>query len=137
MRLVKSAAFRAAAPRGFSLLELMLVIAIIGILMAVAAVNILGAGDRAKTQATKASLSTIKNSLGEYNLNHSSYPPDLRTLVSAKFLDDKALKDGWKKDFIYDARGRDKDHPFILGSSGPDGIVGNEDDIDIWTMNKD
>lgn len=37
-------------------------------------------------------------------------------------------------DLYYDARGRNRDQPFILGSSGDDGIMVNEDDINIWTM---
>lgn len=124
----------ARAARGFSLLELMLVLAIIGILMAVAAVNILAGGDRAKRRATQASMSTIKGQLMDYNLNANTFPPQLQTLVTAKFLDDKALKDGWGNDFFYSPTGRDKDHPFILQSPGPDHQLGTEDDIDVWTM---
>lgn len=119
---------------GFSLLELMLVLAIIGVLMAVAAYNVLGGGARAKITATKASLTTIKTALTAYNLDQSAFPPDLHTLVTTKHLDDKALGDGWKNAFNYDPRGRDADHPFILFSNGPDGQVGTADDIDVWTM---
>lgn len=120
--------------RGFSLLELTLVLAIIGILMAVAAVNILGQGTKAKIGATKATINVVGNALKQYNLDNSAYPQDLRSLISAKLLDNKKIQDGWKRDLYYDARGRNKDQPFILGSSGEDGIIGNEDDINIWTM---
>lgn len=120
--------------RGFSLLELTLVLAIIGILMAVAAVNILGQGTKAKIQATKATINIVSNALKQYNLDNSAYPPDLKTLQNAKLLDNKPIKDGWRRDLYYDPHGRNKDQPFILGSSGEDGIVGNEDDINIWTM---
>lgn len=124
---------------GFSMLELMLVLAIIGILMAVAAVSVGGIGGRAKKRATEASLATIKTALAEYNLNHSAYPADLRSLVTAKYLEDKSLKDGWKKDFVYDPRGgvNNRERPYILGSGGEDGVVGNEDDIDVWNVGKD
>lgn len=122
--------------QGFSLMELMLVLAIIGILMTVAAVSVLGAGDRAKSRATRASLDTIKTQLNAYNLEFSSYPPTLRTLIDTKFLEDKKLKDAWDSDWYYDARGISADRRFILGSAGPDKIAGNEDDIDVWTMNK-
>lgn len=120
--------------RGFSLLELTLVLAIIGILMAVAAVNILGQGTKAKIQATKSTMSIVKNSLQQYNLDNSAYPPNLQALITARLLENKPIKDGWKRDLYYDARGRNKDQPFILGSPGEDGIMGNEDDINIWTM---
>ena len=120
--------------RGFSLLELTLVLAIIGILMAVAAVNILGQGTRAKIQATKATIGVVGSALKTYHLDNSAYPPTLQALISAKLLDNKKIMDGWKHELYYDPRGRNKDQPFILGSPGDDGIMGNEDDINIWTM---
>jgi len=126
-----------ASIRGFSLLELMLVLAIIGVLMAVAAVNVLGTGERAKIKATKASLATISSALNSYSLEYSSFPPTLSTLTTVKpaFLDDaKKMKDAWDSDFFYDPRGRGT-RPYLLGSSGADKTPGNEDDIDVWTMN--
>jgi general secretion pathway protein G len=122
--------------RGFSLIELTLVLAIIGALMAVAVISIAGTGSRAKKRTTQASMTTIKSALSSYHLEHSSYPPDLRTLITTKFLEDKKLKDGWDNDFVYDPRGRNTDQPFILASPGEDKTMGNEDDIDVWTMDK-
>lgn len=122
--------------KGFSLLELTLVLAIIGILIAAAAYNLVGASSRAKTQVTKASMSTIKGALSSYNIQHSSYPPTLQTLITTKFLDDKPLKDAWGREWMYDPRGRSRDQPYMLGSSGEDGQPGNEDDLDVWTMDK-
>ncbi len=121
--------------RGFSLLELTLVIAIIGVLTAVVAFSMGGMGGRAKARQTEASLSTITTAIKAYHLEYSSYPPDLQTLVNAKFLDrDKPLNDGWSKPFYYDPRGRSKEAPYVLMSAGEDGVSGNEDDIDVWTM---
>ncbi len=122
--------------RGFSLLELTLVLVIIGILIAAAGVAIGSAGERAKVKVTRSSLATIKQQLTAYNLEYSSYPPSLSTLITAKFLEDKKLKDAWARDFIYDSRGRSREQPFILISAGNDGTPGNEDDIDVWTMDK-
>jgi prepilin-type N-terminal cleavage/methylation domain-containing protein len=109
--------------KGFSLLELTLVLAIIGILIAAAAYNLVGASSRAKTQVTKSSMSTIKGALSSYNIQHSSYPPT-------------PLKDAWGREWMYDPRGRSRDQPYMLGSGGEDGQPGNEDDIDVWTMDK-
>jgi general secretion pathway protein G len=123
---------------GFSLMELMLVLAIMGILMAVVAINVIGVGDRARIKATKASLVTIKSALNTYQLEQGgSYPPDLRTLVTMKppLLDSSTrLQDSWKIDFIYDPHGPSAEQPFTLGSAGPNKVVGDEDDINIWTM---
>ena len=52
--------------RAFSLLELMLVLAIMGILMAVVAINMVGHGARAQMTAAKASLKTIKTNVDTY-----------------------------------------------------------------------
>jgi general secretion pathway protein G len=119
-------------------MELMLVLAIMGILMAVVAINVIGVGDRARIKATKASLATIKSALNTYQLEQGgSYPPDLRTLTTMKppLLDGSTkLQDAWKVDFIYDPHGPSTDQPFVLGSAGPNKIVGDDDDINVWTM---
>jgi general secretion pathway protein G len=122
---------------GFSLIELMLVLAIIGVLMAVAAVSLTGMGARAKIKATRASLQTIQTALGNYQLEYSSYPPALAFLTTVKppFLDDtKKLKDGWDADFFYSPNGVSRERPYSLGSYGEDKQPGTEDDIDVWTM---
>lgn len=123
----------ARAARGFSLMELVLVLAIIGVLMAVAAVNVFGVGERANVKATKASLGTVKSQLDSYYLEYKEFPPDLRTLVTAKFLDDKKLQDAWKTDFVYEGR-PSGERKFTLGSAGPDKQVGTEDDIDAFRL---
>jgi len=121
---------------GFSLLELMLVVAIIGILMAVVAFSIGGQGERAKKRATEASLLTIQTALDQYRLEYSANPPALAMLIQAKMLKDMKLKDAWDSDFLYDARGLSPERPYILGSSGPDKSPGNEDDLDAWNLQK-
>jgi prepilin-type N-terminal cleavage/methylation domain-containing protein len=122
--------------RGFSLLELMLVLAIIATLMAVAAWNFLGQGEKARTKATKQTLFTIKSAMAAYNLEYASFPPDLRTLITTKILADQKLKDGWDHDLYYDTRGASKDRPYNLRSPGSDNQLGNEDDVDVWAVNQ-
>jgi general secretion pathway protein G len=120
------------ARRGFSLLELTLVLVILGVLMAVAAVNVLGQGEKAKITATRATLATIKNAITQYHLEQSAYPPDLNTLVTAHILEAGKLADAWKRPLVYDPQGPSPDHPFILFSKGPDGLSPSADDIDAW-----
>jgi general secretion pathway protein G len=124
------------AARGFSLLELMLVVAIIGILMAGVAFRLGERANGAKPPATRASLQTIQTSLDQYRLEYSSNPPALASLIQVKMLKDMKLKDAWDSDFLYDPRGLSPERPYILGSSGPDKSAGNEDDLDVWTMDK-
>ncbi|MFG0327090.1 MAG: competence type IV pilus major pilin ComGC [Phycisphaerales bacterium JB037] len=124
---------RFAARRAFSLLEITLVLAIIGVLMAVAAVNIFGASERANIRATQASLETIGTALKDYALNHqSNYPATLSVLVQEKFLEDKALTDAWGQPFYFSPTQTVAGNPFQLLSGGPDKEVGTEDDIDYW-----
>lgn len=121
--------------RGFSLIELTLVLAIMGVLIAVASFNLLGQGEKAKTRATQTTMATIRTAIDQYNLDNSAFPPDLATLQSAKLLDaNKPLKDGWNRDLVYDPRGRSKEQPYILGSTGSDGMAGTEDDLSVWTV---
>ncbi len=117
---------------GFSLLELMLVLLILGVLMAVAAFNFMGQGTQAKIDATKVSMSVIKQALDGYNLRHNALPPDLQTLVTNNMIEGgKKLQDSWRKDYYYISPGQ-SGRPFDLLSGGPDFIRGTPDDIDYW-----
>jgi general secretion pathway protein G len=122
----------AAARTGFSLLELTLVIAIIGVLSAVAAFSFGGFAGRAKIAATKSSINTIRTALMAYEGEHSSFPPDLATLKRLKYLDElNTLKDGWNEDFGYRVPGRNG-RKYDLFSKGEDKQNGTEDDISVW-----
>lgn len=122
--------------RAFSLLELMLVVAIMGILMAVVGINVLGSGNRAKKRATEATLRTVSTALEDYHLANSAWPPDLQVLITAKYLKDMKLADGWGSALLYDPRPINENQPFALGSAGEDKSAGNEDDINYWNLNK-
>lgn len=120
--------------RGFSLLELSLVIAIMGILMAVAAWNLIGGADDAKVKTTEASMKQIKNALQTYHLNNNAFPPTLQSLIPSP-LEQGSDLDSWDKPFYYSPTGKPgapKEQGFTLISMGADGIAGTEDDIDIW-----
>lgn len=132
MRLVKRNGTR--ARRGFSLLELMLVLAIMGVLMAVAAVSLLGRGREAKEKATRITMDVIKNALRQYHLAKSVYPASLTELQSGKnpYLEaDKQLLDGWNRPFLYQTPGS-SGREFDLISKGEDGTYPSQDDLNIW-----
>jgi len=122
--------------RGFSLLELSLVIAIMGILMAVAAYNLIGGADDAKVSATKMSMQMIKSALQQYQVQNNTFPPSLSALIPGKLSSGSDL-DAWDRTFYYDPRGKPdapKEEGFTLLSKGPDGVAGTEDDMDIWIV---
>lgn len=121
---------------GFSLLELMLVLAIIGVLTAVAAWSVFGQGERAKRKATRASMAIIKNALEQYHLDKSAWPTSLTALQAGKtpYLEaSKALVDGWNQPFLYQTPGSNQ-REFDLFSKGGNGQFenGGGDDVDFW-----
>jgi len=123
---------------GFSLLELMLVVVIMGILMGVVIVNLAGAAEKAKKAATIAKMRTIKSTLAGYSAEFGSFPPTemgLQPLVANKTLEAVPL-DGWKRGLRYFFPGTsgNPDQPYDLMSSGPDGVWGSPDDINIWII---
>ena len=126
---------RRPAARGFSLMELMLVVVILGVLMAVVAVNVMGQGEKAKIQATKTSMNTIQQTLQSYQLEYSAYPPNLDLLrqLDGYLQQNKPVEDGWKRKYVYRVT-TGLSHPYELRSIGGDGEPGTADDIDIWLM---
>jgi len=120
---------------GFSLLELVGVLLILGLLGAVAAFNVAGIGSQARIDSTKTSMQVIKNALNTYHLNEGRYPDNLEVLVTSGILEDKALRDAWKTPFFYRNENPLPDRPFLLISYGPDRDGDAiEDNIDIWTI---
>lgn len=119
------------AARGFSLLELTLVILIIGVLMGVATVAFAPALLRGKTAGTKASMTTIRRALEEYKGINNVYPPSIG-MLAPDFLQ-SVPKDGWGNDFYYSVPGQGG-QPYTLISAGEDGLFTTADDIDVWTL---
>ena len=126
--------FRGAA-RAFSMIEIVLVIAIIGMLMAVAAYNFLGQGNRARIATSKMSMRTIEGAVKQYNLDKGVFPPSLAALTTGAtpYLEPNKMKDAWRHDFYYQSPGPNG-KPYDLYSAGVDGEAGTSDDIDVWSM---
>jgi general secretion pathway protein G len=120
--------------RGFTLLEMMVVLLIIGLLMSVAVINIVGRGDDARRATTVQSMNVIVSALKQYQLQFGDYPPTLDAL-SPKFLEDKP-SDAWKRPFVYfpnTATGATSSRPYTLYSKGKGGEEGNQEDVvDYW-----
>jgi len=127
---------------GMTLIEIMIVIAIIAGLMAVLGTNVMSSFNKSKVSNTKVAMSEIKKALDQYNLNCGSYPqtePGLRALVQdpgkdacpnwgEAYVKEKQLKDQWNRPFIYESDGQ-KVVLKSLGADGKDGGDGYNSDI--------
>jgi general secretion pathway protein G len=129
--------------RGFTLVEMMVVIVIIGILAGVLITQLSGRADRAKVEATKAMITQISAQLDLFKLDFNKYPARLEDLVTMPADVDpkkwpaggflrKYPKDGWDREFIYRVPGT-RGQPYDVISLGEDGREGGEGYAeDIW-----
>ncbi|MFN0012058.1 MAG: prepilin-type N-terminal cleavage/methylation domain-containing protein [Phycisphaerales bacterium] len=126
---------------GFTLLEMMLVVVIMGILATVAVVSMSGQTNKARRDATIARMRQVKVALEEYNGRYAVYPPSLTVLTvgSGKALETAALNDSWNRPFNYAFPGSsgDPEQPYDLYSAGgAAGAARPEDLINVWTIDK-
>ncbi len=126
--------------KGMSLVEIMVVIAIIGVLMTVIAVNVTGFLDDANVSATKIQINNLDKALVAYAAKHKSkYPSTGEGLDAAKkyFPNDTTPSDAWGTPFQYFSPGTHGKHDYEIISLGKDGKEGGEDsdaDIHSWDM---
>jgi general secretion pathway protein G len=128
--------------RGFTLVEIMLVVMIIGVLAALVIPKIAGNSERARVTAATADINGgIKSALGQYEIDNGFYPKSLQDLLvqpsNAKnwhgpYLD-KLPVDPWGNPYIYYFPGKHNQTGYDLLSVGPDGKEGTDDDIVNWT----
>ena len=126
--------FIAQGERGMSLIEIIIVVALLGTLMAYMVSNLIGQSEEAKKDETKLAQGVISQSLQMYRIHNNKYPGDLKGLLTnpgdaknwrGPYIESNKLKDPWGNDFHYESDGRN----YKIISPGPDGTTGNEDDI--------
>lgn len=136
---------------GFTLIELMVVIVILGLLAAIVVPNVVGRTDQARYTAAEAQIEVLKNALKLYKLDNGLYPTTEQGMeslvrkpgagVSARnwreggYLDKQDLPiDPWGNQYVYISPGQ-YNPDFDLKSFGADGIEGGEGynaDIESW-----
>ena len=120
-----------ASQAGFSLIEIILVVVLIGGIVAFAATRILGGGDRAKVNLAKAQVQTLAEKVQQYAQDTGGLPGSLDDLVKSSatgwlgpYARDPELVDPWKQPYTYKVPG--ENGPFDLVSTGADRKVGGD-----------
>lgn len=134
--------------KGFSLIEVMVVILIIGIMTAIIAPNILGNTEEAKLKKAAIDIQQLESALEMYKLRNNVFPSTeqgLEALVTASNIEPVPRNfptDGFIKRLPQDPWGNDYQllNPGEMGtidvfSNGPDGQPGSDDDIGNWNIN--
>lgn len=121
---------------GFTLVELMVVIVIIGLLATVVAINVMPAQDTARIKKAEADVALLEQAAEMYRLSKLDYPASgegLQALVREGFVK-RLPEDPWGNAYVYAAPGRDgrSFDIYSLGADGREGGEGEDADIGNW-----
>jgi len=132
---------------GFTMVELMAMLIIIGLLATLVVTKVASKIDEARVTTTKANLKILHSAVNQFKLDTGRFPTEeegLQALVEEPsdvikwepggYLETTEIaKDGWKNDFIYE-RFPESGKPFVIISLGADGEEGGEDnDADLYS----
>lgn len=136
--------------RGFTLIEVMIAIAIVVALVGIVAVNVMGSRKQAKGGIAQIEMANLQQALENFNLTFDRYPTEEEGIAvlwdrEALQTDDEATQTKWRR-FLQkpspnDQWGRpwnyrpesEHEEDYDLWSNGPDGEEGTADDIVSWT----
>ncbi len=118
---------------GFTLIEILLVVVIIGMLAGIAAVAVPRNIEKARRAKAAADISAISLAVQSYYMEEGKYPQSLDALTSGDdpYLEKGIPKDPWKNPYNYAYPGSHKPLKFDLYSYGMDGVA-SEDDVANW-----
>jgi general secretion pathway protein G len=130
---------------GFTLVELLLVLVILGTLAAIVLPKFAGRTEQARITAARTQLATFATALDAFEVDNGYYPKGsdgLKDLIiqprdapnwKGPYLRATEIPlDPWGNPYIYECPGRHNPSGYDLMSMGPDGRAGTEDDITNW-----
>lgn len=132
---------RLRATRGFTLVELLLVLVILGILAALVLPKFTGRTEQARVTAAQTQISTFGTALDAFEVDTGSYPrgadglsglivqPSDVTNWRGPYLKSDIPLDPWGHAYIYEFPGKINPSGYDIRSAGPDGQAGTADDI--------
>lgn len=135
--------------QGFTILEIMVVLVIIGILAGMIAPNFIGESDKAKVKKAATDIVTLEQALDMYKLNNNVYPSTeqgLDALVNEPTIEPaprnypdggyirRLPQDPWGNEYQLLSPG--EQGKIDIFSVGPDGQADTEDDIGNWNVNE-
>jgi general secretion pathway protein G len=122
----------------FTLMEMMLVLAIIALLIAIGAVALRDVSGTSEIIAARAHMNTLKTTVINYKTLNRSLPSKLEDLVTPpgnakvkkSLISESGITDPWGSKYQYRSPAKnDKGQPFEVFSMGPDRKEGTEDDV--------
>lgn len=133
---------------GFTLVELMVVIVIIGLLATVVAINVLPSQDKAMVGKARADIAVLEQAIETYRLDNMTFPDNLQALVAApagltrpeRYRQGGYVRrlpeDPWGNPYQYRRPGADgrQFDVFSLGADGREGGEGNDADLGNWQV---
>ncbi len=136
--------------RGFTLIEIMVVMVILGLLVAIVGPNIMGRSDQAKVTVAETQMKNIANALDLYKLDNGHYPstqqgldalvskpsgnPEPRNYNPEGYMN-SVPQDPWGSEYQYISPGAEQPYNlYSYGSDGREGGEGDAADISVWDV---
>lgn len=130
---------------GFTLIEIMLVVIILGVLAAMVVPRLTGRSDEARRSVAKTDIeSNLALAIDLYEVDTGAYPDSLEDLLRSPsgstnwkgpYLKKKPL-DPWGRQYVYRYPGQRDQDGYDLSSMGKDGVEGGNDDVTNWDESK-